>query len=97
MAFSTTKFPVQAWKLTPSFKPAEVTVTSEQYGGYATNLHWRVEASDLFRTKEKAIASGKKRLDEQQAKLDKSQARLDKSKAAIAKKRAELTKAEAKP
>ena len=87
MAFSTTKFPVPAWKLMPSFKPAKVIVTGEKYrNGFPTNKNYWLSAEDLFHTKAEAVAAGKARLDEQQALVDKLQA-------AVTKKRAELAEA----
>lgn len=67
-------YPRQAWVLMPSFKPVEITLeklaSASGYKGYESSEKGKIyHISDLYETKEAAIAAGhfKCEIDEQKA------------------------------
>ena len=85
-----TNFPYTAWKLTPSFKPAEVVIKSayRAWGpGEATHLisdsgrYYLV--GEIYATRDDAIADGRARLTQQEADIAKKVANIEKKRAAL--------------
>jgi hypothetical protein len=79
--------PFTAWRLMPSFRPAEVTlVKSDNYWsrvGYEdANRKW-FPCGELWETKAEAIAEGRRRLSDLQERIDRNQKSVDKRKAAL--------------
>ena len=87
-------YPYQGWVLTPAFKPKKVTLTarygyaSQDYGDL-TDSSKLYALSEIFPSKEAAIAGGWARVHAQQSKLDKAQANINKRSASL--KKAETT------
>lgn len=81
-----TKYPYTAFMLTPSYNLRQVTVAREGwYTGYdvlgtGTDVH----RSNLYDTREAAIAAGKKKLEQRRARLAKSAANIEKHAANLA-------------
>lgn len=90
MTTTRTDYPFKAWMLTPSFKPAELTIEGLRI--YYNSEKWYVSDSgkefhrdSLFDTKAACIVEGERRLSEQQARLTKQQSTLDKRRATLEK------------
>jgi hypothetical protein len=84
-------YPYAAWVLKPSFKPAQVTIT-EPYRAFSNSNLWEIAEggrayahSELYPTKEAAIAAGWERVHATEAKVAKMQDGIDKKRAALAK------------
>lgn len=83
------KYPRQAWVLTPSFKPKEVTIT-RVYGSWHGSEDWDVaeggkhyHVGNLFESKAAAIANGREQISKIQADIEKRQLNLSKRIAAL--------------
>lgn len=89
-------YPFNAWVLTPSFKPKEVTITGPYIStapdwleSDTRNIHHK---NELYPSKAVAIAMGRELLVKQKAALEKRQANINKKHAALDKAEAELKK-----
>lgn len=83
---TTQQFPYQAWVLSPSYVPKEVTVAKRVgIGNFESDKGAWLHASDLYPTKQAAIDAGL-------AKLEAAEARLKKQAETVAKRRANLEK-----
>ncbi|MBP3934475.1 MAG: hypothetical protein J6D44_11480 [Pseudomonas sp.] len=82
-------YPYQAWVLTPSFAPKEVTIVEP--GGWATD-GWlptiagkHYHESEVFDSKDLAIEGGWSRLEEQEAAIQKKLDSINKKKSILTK------------
>lgn len=91
MSETTEGYPRKAWKLMPSFKPVEIELTAELSYCWgddkwaSTSTGGSINLSEVWNTREEAIAAGWERVEVQQADIDKRQERLNKRKAALTK------------
>lgn len=83
------KYPRQAWVLTPSFKPKEVTI-EKGYASWRGASDWDIaeggkqyHVDTLFDSKAAAIANGREQVIKTQADIDKRQLNLNKRIAAL--------------
>jgi hypothetical protein len=86
------RYPYTAWVLKPSFTPAECRFV-RSYDSFQFPDTWDVSEAgkiysiktEIFATKELAVAAGWERLNEQEARLAKMRSVLEKKRAALAK------------
>lgn len=80
------QFPYNAWVLQPSFKPKEVTFTEKHWYGdrrHRSGTGKVYPVSEIYPTKQAAIAAGREQLEKQREDLLKRQERIDKRAAAL--------------
>lgn len=82
-------YPYQAWFLTPSFSPKEVTIVEPGRWDAAewrsTNTGKRYYEKDVFDRKELAIQGGWSRIEEQEAAIQKKLDNINKKKSTLTK------------
>ena len=82
---TSTVFPYKGWVLSPSFKPVERTIVGPSYSPrwHTTESGKQYHISDIFPTKEAAIADGRIKIAAQMADVKKREANVLKRQAAL--------------